>query len=170
MPDARKGVPLDYRSSSPQALVKDAEYWRWWRYRMSFRGGLAGLFCIIAFYFGPHVINFGTLGPLTPAYFTADVQQRCVPIVRAILAYQRDKGSLPPNLDALVPAYLPAAPGGAYIETGQLVVYSKWEHEISYNLGAGPQIWQIHGPFVSGVIPALPVPPAPATQPAGAAH
>src|SRR5947209_4349819 len=81
---------------------------QWRQRRRAFFAVRCVLFAAIAFWFGPNLIMFGKLTWLSPADFVPAVQRDCVPVVRAMKAYERDHGHRPEELEELVPSYLPA--------------------------------------------------------------
>jgi hypothetical protein len=132
MPDPPPIIPLDYLAPDTPEGHKDAEYWRWFAIRLAYRLGLAALFCVVAFDRGPNLFNFGKLTPPTPQDFVNMVQRDGVPPLRAILAYQRDKGALPASLNDLVPRYLPSEPHNVEFVAGILFVHTSWNHTIAW--------------------------------------
>jgi hypothetical protein len=127
---------------------------------------MASLFAVIAFQFGPNLINFGKLTRLSVWDFVPIVQQQCVPIVKAAKEYQRDHGHLPNSRDDLIPAYLPNANFPGSIDQTQLWYFTMWNHAITYSFATGNEGWSVSGPFVRGAIPLPPVTIGPARPPA----
>ena len=100
--------------------------------------------------------TFGLSDP-TPADYVTDVQQHCVPVVRAMKEFQRDYGRLPNDMKELIPHYLPDQSKesvqlhGAW--AGKFEHYARWHHLIRYDFTPGNEHWEISGPFVQGRIP-----------------
>jgi hypothetical protein len=105
----------------------------------------------------------------TPADYVADVQQSCVPVVRAMKEFRRDNGRLPNDMNELIPKYLPDQSHqlvqlyGAW--AGKFEHYVQWHHRIWYDFTPGDEHWEISGSFVRGRIPLPPVAVGPATRP-----
>ena len=76
---------------SPELDLNDP----WCRARWAFRLFLLADFLLIAFYFGPNRVIFGRWTPLTVDDLVPEVRTHCVPVVHAMLAYQRDMGHRP---------------------------------------------------------------------------
>ena len=86
------------------------------------------------------------------------VEQRCAPVVKAVLAYQRDHGPLY-NDTALVPKYLPSTDDHPFVLDGrsphQVVLVTDFHNErVRYQVDGPTQGWTIEGAFVNGVVPA----------------
>ncbi len=93
---------------------------RWCRRRWIYRLALAVIFVAIAFYFGPNRILWGRWTPLSTADFVAPVQQRCAPVVKAMLSFQRDHGRRAMGVADIVPAYIASVPNGTDIADGEI--------------------------------------------------
>ena len=159
---------LSYQSPKPALPPKTPEERRWLYGRLFYLATLAVLFFLIAFQLGPKRILFGKFTSLTPTDFTPIVQRDCVPVVRAIMEYQRDHPGdlppLPPDLDALGFTYHgDALFGSEYSKLDRTYIGT---HRITYNFTPGPQVWRVAGPFANGVIPVPPIVIAPSTKPA----
>lgn len=74
-----------------------------------FRSRMLPLALLSALFLGSTVAGMRT-GRLIRMNAFARLGERSQPLVRAIKDYERDKGTPPPRLDALVPDYLPAIP------------------------------------------------------------
>jgi hypothetical protein len=136
----------------------NAEAGRWRRRRIAYYCGLGVLFAAIAFYAGPNLILFGKLTWLAPADFVPTARERCLPIVRAMKEYQRDRGVLPQSVEQLVPGYLPVAAPGAMLRDGEFNYWTAtFNHEIVYKFAPAEEGWYVRGEFVSGRIPLAPV-------------
>lgn len=144
--------------------VRTAQEWHWLEVRVLYRAGLVGLWAAIAFYFGPHWILFRKWTALTAADLVPDLEMDCVPLVRAVLEYQRDHGSLPPDEKALVPAYMAEVPEfGAQYQGEECMYFDHYGDWIKVRFLGGPPEWEARGPFVKGVIPMPPIVLPPAT-------
>jgi len=143
---------------------------RWRRRRGAYYGALVVLFAVVAFYVGPNYILFGKPTWITPADFVPTVQQRCVPMVRAMKEFRRDHGRLPARGDELVPDYYPARKSAVQgvesaVDDGQFRYWSMFNHTIRYDFNPASEGWLVSGPYTSGRIPAPPVAIGPATRP-----
>ena len=157
------------------AFPRKAQWRGWWGRRVLYYLSVIGLFLMIAFYVGPHEFLFGTV--MYPFHSTGDfvpvVEKECMPIIRAMQAYSRDKGRLPDYAGELVPEYLPPGSypaelftydsGGAFPE----FKFVKGDHLLSYDFTPGSELWSVSGPVVNGTIHVPPslMPAAPSTQP-----
>jgi hypothetical protein len=127
-----------------------------WNFRRRlYYWALGGFFCAIAFYFGPHLILFRKLTPLSPSDFVDEVQERCVPVVRAIKEFERDNGRLPEKIDEVVPRYLPEVDRGQMLVPGEYFVfmYRGHAHKVGYRFDGSDEHWEVSGPFARGRIP-----------------
>jgi len=68
-------------------------------------------------------------------YFLNYGISRYHPVIDAVEEYKNDKGKYPPNLDILVPEYLPETPG-IYMKFGEILTYEP-----------NPSAWYDHAPF-----------------------
>ena len=138
----------------------------WCRRRWLLRLGLGVWFVAIAFYFGPNRILFDKWTWITPADFVPTVRDRCVPVVRAMKAYQRKHGHLPTSNEEVG---LKSSGGpGEYVGNVSPRGYTCWgryNHQIEYDFTPGQEGWRLRGGFISGPIPYPPVTLAPATRP-----
>lgn len=166
MADEPKLLPLNYYGPTPNGWkYQDFPGAGLWRLRRNlFRLGLFVVLAPIIFYFAKNLMMFHKLTPLTPADYVPLVQRLGVPTVRAMKQYQRDTGSLPDDLRALVPKYLAAEPpqcGPDYnyitIARGQLLIYPFGIQTIMYDFTPDTEGWSTSGPFVTGPIPLPPV-------------
>lgn len=148
------------------SVPSTSESRKWWGWRLIYYLALLALFAVIAFQFGPNLINFGKLTRLSVVDFVPIVQQQCVPIVKAAKEYQRDHGHLPNSREDLVPTYLPTANFPGSIDQSQFQYFSMWNHMITCDFTPGIEGWSISGPFVRGPIPLPPVTIGPAKLPA----
>jgi hypothetical protein len=139
------------------------EWVRWRRRRRAYYAALAGYFAAAAFYFGPNLIMFGKLTRLAPADFIPVVQERCVPVVRAMKQYQRDHGRLPTRERDLVPDYLPEVEWSVLLaRVDGFEYWGEFNHVITYDFTPDHEGWRVRGEFVHGPIP-LPLVDLPAT-------
>jgi hypothetical protein len=162
---------IDYRRRErPQCPPLTAEERRWRLYRYALITGLLLYAAFIAFYIGPHEILFGKTTTLSPADFVPVVEQQGIPFLRAVLAYQRDHGTLPANHRDLIPAYLPDSPTTArgFVDRGHINILTIWNHGLTYDLTSPHPQWRVHGPFANGIIPLPSTVVTPTTAPATA--
>ncbi|MGA2229710.1 MAG: hypothetical protein ABSH22_02180, partial [Tepidisphaeraceae bacterium] len=102
----------------------------WQCLRIAYRLGLYALILPFALYYSPNFFMFGKFTPLGLADFAPTVETQCVPTVRAIKEYQRDKNGLPDQLDQLVPKYLPSISFKEQIQ-GERYIYWDFEQDNS---------------------------------------
>ena len=141
---------------------------KWFYFQLSYYLVLAGIFWAIAFQFGANYFFLGKLRSATPADYVAEVEQHCVPVVRAMKEFQRDYGRLPNDTSELIPDYLPDQShkdvqlGG--VSSGQFNHYALWHERIWYDFTPGNEHWEVSGSFVRGRIPLPPVKLGPSTR------
>jgi len=142
---------------------------RWFYLKAAYYLSLVLLFCAIAFKFGSNYFFFGKLSDPAPADYVADVEQRGVPVVRAMKEFQRDYGRLPNDMKELIPKYLPDQSHGSVqlygVWAGRFEYIASWHQRIWYDFTPGDEHWEISGSFVRGRIPLPPVTMRPATRP-----
>lgn len=143
---------------------------RWRRRRRAYYVTLAAGFAAVALYFGPNLILFGKPTGLAPADFVPTVEQRCLPIVRAMKEYQRDHGRLPDRGDDLIPDYHPPDdPARQYVKAsvwkGKFEFWSAYNHMITYDFDPAAEGWSVSGVYTSGRIPVPPVKVDPTSRP-----
>jgi hypothetical protein len=139
---------------------------KWFYYQLGYLFFLVLLFWVIGWQLGPNLFNFGKLTRPTPAEFVEQVEKDCVPIVRAMKEFERDRGRLPNDMRELVPKYLPSD-RDTYLLTvwnGGFRFRGKWDQAIIYDFTPGREGWYVFGGFTNGKIPLPPV-KLPATQP-----
>jgi hypothetical protein len=142
---------------------------KWFYRQLAYSLVLAVFFWLIAFQFGANYFFFGKMSDPTPADFVAEVEQYCVPVVRAMKEYQRDHGRLPNDMNELIPDYLPDQSHNAVqlfgAQAGRFERYADLHHRISYDFTPGDEHWEVSGPYVNGRIPLPAVKVTPATRP-----
>jgi hypothetical protein len=154
MADSSKPPALDYKSVvRGKVPVRTAEENRWlWR-RVFLYVGLDIFALLIAFYFGPHVILFGKLGPRQPADLAPQVERDYAPVVLAMKEYRREHGVLPND------------PRVLFVKTPERQrVYSlmgtkcnfydyTFNEVVVYDFTPGDEHWEMRGHFAEGRIP-----------------
>jgi hypothetical protein len=135
---------------------------RWRRRRAAYYGVLAVVFAAVAFFVGPNLLLFGKPTGLTPADFVPTVEERCVPIVRAMKEFQRDHGRLPDRGAELMPHYHPQEdPSVQYVSAsvhrGRFDRWAAYNHNITYDFNPVTEGWYVSGAFAHGRIPLPPV-------------
>ena len=130
---------------------------------------LAVSFCVFGLWIGPNFLNFGRISGVSGQDFVPDVQQRCVPVVRAMKEYLRDHGQLPNAKKDLVPDYLPDESHvdvpAADVWGGALKHWGRWNHHVTYDFTPGQEGFYVSGPFMNGRLPMPPVKIEPSTNP-----
>ncbi len=131
--------------------------------RVLFNVALAGWFYVIGFWLGPNELTFHKLEGMTAQDLVPIVQEYCVPVVREMKIYARDKSPTSENdLFALLDSHQGHGPGGHRIAANGN--YQYWgpgnvlfKHTIEYDFTPGHEGWSVHGPYVNGPLPVPPV-------------
>ncbi len=162
---------LDYRSASKRPPPKDPT---WTAKRVAYYVALLGWFSLIAFWAGPNVWLFGRVTGMRESDLHEQVNRLYVPLVRAMLEYQKDFGALPPNTRTATKPYFGEnvllTGGSGYVQNGVLIARDyKWHHTIRYNFNDTRSPWSAQGGYYNGPIWRPPVnfetPFAPTTRP-----
>lgn len=119
-----------------------------WRLRRGgYYAGLVLVFASVALYFGPNRILFGKWTWIAPRDFAPTVERRCVEVVRAMKAYERDHGRRPERMENLVPDYLPAEAPSVTIAGGKFSCWTQYNHVIVYDFPPAREGWRVEGGF-----------------------
>jgi hypothetical protein len=140
---------------------------RWFYQQLAYYLALTALFLAIVFPLSNYLL-FNKVSRPTAVDFVSEVENYCVPVVRAMEEFQRDNGRLPNGMDELVPKYLPDQshqPVQPVVDQGEFRHYGRDHHTIWYDFTPGSEGWKIRGPYVNGQIPLPPVKVGPSTRP-----
>ncbi len=158
----------DHPPSHTELPARSPEEKRWRYRRFLLTAALACYFLLISCEFGPHLMLFHQWTSPTPAEVVPYIESTCVPVIRAIKEYRRDKGALPENISDLVPHYLPTQPATFFHMWTDVceTMDPRYRELIVYHFTPEAERWEARGFFVNGPIPAPLVPDPPATAPA----
>ena len=197
MPAPRAPAPWYDRpvppTTAPTPPPRSPDARRWDRRRHAYHAVLLGSAAAFALYVGPNLMLFGKPTWIDPSDFVPIVAQQCVPIVRAMMEYERDHGRRPDTAAELAPDYLSekeAERASPWVENGGFWRLTQFNHDVVYLFSrpAGDvdlpaegrrraayveelfadqsEGWYVAGPYTRGRIPVPPVTVGASTRPA----